>query len=285
MLYQAGLVLEGGGMRGIYTAGVLEYFLEQNLEWKECYGVSAGAAHLCSYISKQKGRAYHVGVDYLDNRDYCSMKSLLKTGDLFGVKMCYYDIPQRLNPYDYETALRYPGKVYAVVTNIETGKAEYIRLKDMQKDIIAVRASASLPLVARNVEINGHFYLDGGIADSIPIQKSILSGNRKNIVVLTKEVGYRRKPSSHLGLVRLRYLKYPKVYELMRDRHIHYNNTMEYLKNQVKNGQAFVIQPKEDIGVARIEKDNQKLRRLYESGYQDARDCYDGMMAYLNDTQ
>lgn len=281
MLYQAGLVLEGGGMRGMYTAGVLEYFLEKDLEFASCYGVSAGAAHLCSYISKQKGRAYHVGVDYLDDKNYCSMESLLKTGNLFGVKMCYYDIPMYLNPYDYETAQRYPGKAYAVVTNIETGKAEYIRLRDMHKDIVAVQASASLPLVAKNVEINGQYYLDGGIADSIPIQKSILSGNRKNIVVLTKEVGYRRKPSSHLGLVRMRYRKYPKVYTLMRDRHIHYNNTMDYLMRQVHNKQAFVIQPKTDIGVGRIEKDKKKLRMLYDNGYEDAKECYDDMMRYL----
>lgn len=281
MLYQAGLVLEGGGMRGMYTAGVLEYFLEKDLAFASCYGVSAGAAHLCSYISKQKGRAYHVGVDYLDDKNYCSMESLLKTGNLFGVKMCYYDIPMYLNPYDYETAQRYPGKAYAVVTNIETGKAEYIRLKDMHKDIVAVQASASLPLVAKNVEINGQYYLDGGIADSIPIQKSILSGNRKNIVVLTKEVGYRRKPSSHLGLVRMRYRKYPKVYTLMRDRHIHYNNTMDYLMRQVHNKQAFVIQPKTDIGVGRIEKDKKKLRMLYDNGYEDAKECYDDMMRYL----
>lgn len=281
MLYQAGLVLEGGGMRGMYTAGVLEYFLEKDLEFASCYGVSAGAAHLCSYISKQKGRAYHVGVDYLDDKNYCSMESLLKTGNLFGVKMCYYDIPMYLNPYDYETAQRYPGKAYAVVTNIETGKAEYIRLKDMHKDIVAVQASASLPLVAKNVEINGQYYLDGGIADSIPIQKSILSGNRKNIVVLTKEVGYRRKPSSHLGLVRMRYRKYPKVYTLMRDRHIHYNNTMDYLMRQVHNKQAFVIQPKTDIGVGRIEKDKKKLRMLYDNGYEDAKECYDDMIRYL----
>lgn len=281
MFYQAGLVLEGGGMRGIYTAGVLEFFLEKEMEFASCYGVSAGAAHLCSYLSKQKGRAYHVGVDYLENKNYCSMESLLKTGDLFGVKMCYYDIPQRLNPYDYETADRYPGKAYAVVTNIETGKPEYIRLKEMQKDIVAVRASASLPLVSRNVEINGHFCLDGGIADPIPIQKSILSGNRKNIVVLTKEVGYRRKPSSHLGLIRARYFQYPKVYELMRDRHIRYNDTLDYLKEQVNNGQAFVIRPGIDIGVGRIEKDKKKLRMLYESGYRDAKDCYESMRQYL----
>ncbi|NLL78514.1 MAG: patatin family protein [Clostridiales bacterium] len=280
-MYQAGLVLEGGGMRGIYTAGVLDYFLEKGMEFSSCYGVSAGACNLCSYMSKQKGRAYHVNVDYLEDKQYCSLESLLKTGDLFGVEMCYDRIPNELNLYDYEAAEKYPGKCYAVVTNIETGKAEYIRLKDMHKDIIAVRASASLPMVSRNVEIDGKLYLDGGISDAIPIQKSILSGNRKNVVIMTKEEGYRRKPSDHLGLLKVRYLKYPKVYEMMRNRHIRYNETLDYLENQIKNGQAFLIQPKKDIGIGRIEKDRKKLRALYEEGYRDAESRYEELSAYL----
>lgn len=280
-MYQAGLVLEGGGMRGIYTAGVLDFFLEKNMEFASCYGVSAGAAHLCSYISKQKGRAYRVSVDYLKDKEYCSAKSLLTTGDLFGEKMCYDRIPNELDLYDYAAAEQYPGKCYAVVTNIETGRAEYIRLRDLHKDIAAIRASASLPLVSRNVEIDGKLYLDGGIADAIPIQRSILSGNRKNVVIMTKEVGYRRKPATHLGLIRMRYAKYPKMYDLMRDRHIRYNETLDYLANQVKNGQAFLIQPKTDIGVGRIDKDKDKLHALYEQGYQDAVNCYKELKAYL----
>lgn len=280
-MYQAGLVLEGGGMRGIYTAGVLEWFLEQGIEFSSCYGVSAGVCHLCSYLSKQKGRAYRVAVNYLKDKHYFGSYSLLTTGDLFGVKMCYDEIPNRLDPFDYEAFKNYPGKAYAVITNIKTGKAEYYRLRDIRRDIIAVRASSSLPLVARNVRIGDNYYLDGGISDSIPIQKSILSGNRKNIVVLTKEEGYRRKPSSHLELVKLRYAKYPKVYELMKNRHMEYNNTLDYLENQVKNGQAFVIRPKTDTGIGRIEKDPAKLRGLYEDGYRDAKNCYDEMIHYL----
>lgn len=268
-------------MRGIYTAGVLELFLEKNMEFASCYGVSAGACHLCSYMSKQKGRAYRVAVDYLDDENYCGMKSLLTTGDLFGAKMCYDEIPNRLDRFDFEACDRYPGRCYAVVTNIESGKAEYIRLRAMRRDIIAVRASSSLPLVARNVKIGEHYYLDGGISDSIPIRKSIVSGNRKNIVVLTKEVGYRRKPSSHLGLIKMRYAKYPKVYELMKNRHIAYNETLDYLREQADNGRAFVLRPKEDLGVGRIEKDRKKLRLLYEAGYRDAAEKYEEIRAYL----
>ncbi len=280
-MYNAGLVLEGGGMKGVYTAGVLDFFLDKGIGFSSCYGVSAGACCLCSYLSRQRGRGYDVTVDYLEDKNYCSAYSLLRTGDLFGVKMCYDEIPNKLNPYDYEAFAAYPGRAYAVVTNIQTGRAEYLRLREMHRDILAVRASASLPLVSRNVEIGKELYLDGGLADSVPIMHSVIDGNRKNVVVLTKEEGYRRKRSSSLGLIRLRYARYPKVYELMANRHIAYNEMLDYLKAQEEKGQAFVIRPRKASDVGRIEKDKEKLRRLYEEGYQDAEEGYGRMMAYL----
>ena len=219
-MYQAGLVLEGGGMKGIYTAGVLDFFMEKGLYFSSVYGVSAGAVHLCSYLSGQIGRSRDVSVEFLNSKRYCSFRSLLLTGDLFNVDICYHTIPEYLFPLDHETFRKYTGKAFSVVTNIKTGCAEYLRIRDLRKDISKVRASASLPLVSRNVRIGKGLYLDGGIADSIPIRKSILDGNRKNVVVLTKEEGYVRKPASQLemALIKLRYLKYPKVYELMRAR-------------------------------------------------------------------
>lgn len=280
-MVEAGLVLEGGGMKGIYTAGVLDYFMEKNLYFRNCYGVSAGSCHLASYISGQQGRGRRVSLDYLGDKNYCSMYSLLTTGDMFNVKFCYDRIPNELDPYDYPVALAYEGNAYAVVTNIETGEPEYAPLREMHKDIIAVRASSSLPLVARNVEMNGKLYLDGGISDAIPIRKSIEDGNTKSVVVLTKEIGYERKPSSALGLIKQRYRKYPKVYELMRDRHITYNNTLEYLAKVEAEGKAFVIRPKQASEVGRIEKDRAKLEALYEVGYEDAKNCYEDMMRFL----
>ena len=282
-MYQAGLVLEGGGMKGIYTAGVLDFFLDKGIEFSSCYGVSAGACHLCSFLSKQRGRAYDISVDYLDDPNYCSVSSLLRTGDLFGVKMCYDDIPNRLNPYDYKAFDSYRGRAFAVVTIIVTGQPEYLRLRDMHKDIAAVRASASLPLVSRKVEIGGKLYLDGGLSDSVPILRSILDGNRKNVVVLTKEVGYRREPSKHLELIRIRYAKYPKIYELMKNRHVAYNRMLDYLAAQEENGQAFVIRPQKKSGVGRVEKDKEKLRLLYEEGYREAGENYGRLMAYLEE--
>ncbi len=280
-MIQAGLILEGGGMKGAYTAGVLDFFLDKEMEFSSVYGVSAGACHMCSYLSKQRGRALDISIDYLDTKKYCSVESLLTTGDLFNVDMCYHLIPDYLYPFDHDTFEQYQGKAYSVVTNIETGRAEYLRLRDMRKDIIKVRASASLPLVSRNVKINGKYYLDGGISDSIPLQKSIVDGNRKNVVIMTKEVGYIRKPATQLGLIKMRYLKYPKVYDLMLERHITYNNTLEYIERQQENGQAFVIRPKKVSNVGRIEKDKDKLIALYEEGYQDAADCYEDLKAYL----
>lgn len=282
-MYQAGLVLEGGGMKGIYTAGVLDFFLDKEIAFSSCYGVSAGACSMCSYLSGQRERAYRVNVDYLGQKAYCSVHSLLKTGDLFGVDMCYGLIPDYLDPYDYDTFNNYQGKAYAVVTNIKTGEAEYIQLEDMHKDIIAVRASASMPLVSRNVKIGDELYLDGGIADSIPLRRSIKDGNRKNVVVMTKEEGFIRRPvsSAELALIKARYVRYPKVYELMRGRHIAYNSTVQYIEEQREQGKVFVIRPKHKSDVGRVEKDKEKLTALYKEGYEDAANCYLELLEYL----
>ena len=281
-MYQAGLVLEGGGMKGVYTSGVLDFFLDKGLEFSSVYGVSAGACSMCSFLSKQRGRAINVSVDYLDTKKYCSVESLLTTGDLFHVETCYHLIPEYLDPSDYEAFDSYQGKAFSVVTNIETGRAEYLRVRDMKQDIDMIRASASLPLVSRNVKIGGSYYLDGGLADSIPLQKSIMDGNTRNVVIMTKEVGFVRKPSSHLELIKLRYLKYPKVYELMSRRHINYNETLAYIERQRENGQAFVIRPQRKSDVGRIEKDKEKLLALYREGYEDAEACYEELIQYLN---
>lgn len=280
-MFQTGLVLEGGGLKGVYTAGVLDFFLDKGIEFSSCYGVSAGACCLCSFLSKQRGRAYHVNVDYLDDKNYCSIYSLIKTGDLFGAEMCYHKIPDELYPYDYKAYDQYQGTFYSVVTNIESGQPEYIPVKDMKKDIDAVRASASLPLVSRNVKYHDRLYLDGGISDAIPLRQSIKDGNHKNVVVMTKETGYRRKPSSMTSLIRLRYQKYPKVYELMKNRHTSYNATLDFIEEQVKEGTVFLIRPKKKSDVGRIEKNRVKLQALYEEGYQEAAECYDDLMKFL----
>ena len=179
---QTALVLEGGGMRGVYTAGVLDRLMEEKLEFDVCYGVSAGACHACSFLSRQHGRAFAVNVDYLDDSRYLSVKSWLKTGDLFGAQMLYDIIPNQLNLYDYDAFAKNPTKFFAVATDCLTGKAEYFPITDMHRDVIKVRASSSLPLLSRMVEIDGRPYLDGGLADSIPVDQARRdTGNKKAV--------------------------------------------------------------------------------------------------------
>lgn len=282
-MYQAGLVLEGGGMKGVYTAGVLDFFLDRGIEFSNIYGVSAGACHMCSYVSRQRRRALEVNIDYLDTGKYLGVKSLITTGDIFNVQTAYHLIPDYLHPYDHDTFAKYQGRMYAVVTNIVTGRPEYLRIRDMHTDIDKIRASASLPLVSRNVKIGKKVYLDGGISDAIPLQKSIMDGNLKNVVIMTKEVGYERKPTpaAQLALIKVRYGKYPKVYDLMLQRHEVYNETQDYIERQRENGQAFVIRPMQRSNVGRIEKDTDKLIALYEEGYRDAEANYEALLNYL----
>ncbi len=280
-MYQAGLILEGGGMKGAYTTGVLDFFLEKEIEFSSVYGVSAGAIHMCSYLSKQKERSINIGIKYGADKRYCSVWSLLFTGDLFNVKTCYDLIPNKWEPFDHETYENYKGKAYAVVTNIETGKPEYLPVDECREGIQKIRASASLPLVSRNVRIGEGLYLDGGCSDSIPIARSVMDGNKKNVVILTKEVGYVRKPATKIGLLKLRYRKYPKIAELMKKRHIVYNETMEYLQRLEDSGKAFVIRPKKYNEVGRLEHNPEKIRALYQEGYEDAATCYEELMNFL----
>ena len=226
---KTGLVLEGGGLRGIFTAGVLDVFLEKNIEFDSCIGVSAGACHACSYLAKQYKRAFNVSVDYLDDKRYCSFYSLIKTGDLFGVDFVYDEIPNKLNPIDNEAFKKNKTKFQVVITNCETGEAEYPEVKDFDKDTIYVRASSSLPLLARMVEINGNVYLDGGVSDSIPIRKSIENGNKKNVVILTRDKSYRKKQSALGRITGVKYKKFPKFVELMNTRYIRYNKELDYV--------------------------------------------------------
>ena len=280
-MYQAGLILEGGGMRGMYTAGGLDAFLDKEIEFSSIYGVSAGACHACSYISKQRGRAFRVGVDYLDDPNYCSFKSFLKTGDLFGADFTYGEIPDVLDPFDYDAFRNYEGSFFAVVTNVQTGKAEYKRVRDAEKHLWMVRASASLPLVSRTIAVKGKYYLDGGIADSIPIRKSIEDGNEKNVVILTRDAGYRKEPNGLLPLMRIRYPGKKEFLDAVETRHIHYNEVLAFLEEEEEAGRVFVIRPSEEVEVKRIEKDRDKLEALYLQGFEDCMARADAMIAYL----
>ena len=282
-MINTGLIIEGGGMRGIYTAGVLDFFMEKDLYFDDCYAVSAGACHAASYYSKQIGRSLKVTLDYIHDKRYCSVNSLIKTGDLFGVEMLYNRIPNELVLYDYDTFNKFGGNFHSVVTNCNTGKPEYIKIKDMEKDIVAVRASSSLPLLSRIVEINGQQYLDGGISDSIPIKKSIEDGHKKNIVILTRDKTYRKTKSSFSHIFKIKYKKYPNLVKAIENRYKMYNDTLDFIEDKRKSGEVFVIQPKEPVNISRVEKDKTKLKALYDEGYNDAKECYEELIKFINE--
>ena len=280
-MIKAGLVVEGGGMRGVYSSGVLDFFIENDLFFENNYGVSAGACHLCSYLAKQYKRAFRVNVDYLNDKRYCSVHSLLKTGNLFGAEMLYDIIPNELDLFDYDTYNKNESNFYVVITNINTGKPEYVKIGDLKKDIIYVRASSSLPLLAQNVKINDKEYLDGGISDSIPIKKSIADGNKKNVVILTRDNTYRKGKNSLMPIIKLKYKKYPNFVKSMADRYIVYNEILDFIKELEDNGDVFVIRPKKPVNIGRTEKNREKLEALYNDGYNDAKDCYEELLKYL----
>ena len=270
-------------MRGIYTAGVLDFFMDKNLYFDDCYAVSAGACHVTSYLSKQKGRSAKITLDYIGDKRYCSINSLIKTGDMFGAEMIYDIIPNKLDLYDYDTFNKFKGNFYSVVTNCKTGKAEYIKIEDMKKDIIAVRASSSLPLLARIVKIDGEEYLDGGITDSIPIKKSIEDNHEKNVVILTRDKNYRKSKPGFISLLKMKYKKYPNLIKALENRYKMYNNTLDFLEEKRKENKVFIIQPKEPVNISRVEKNKDKLKALYDQGYNDAKEKYEELIKFLNE--
>lgn len=262
-----GLILEGGGMRCAFTAGVLDYWLEQEMRFLDVYGVSAGACQACSYLCRQPGRGLRVWTDYIDDPRFCSAKSLVTTGDLFGAELNYDLVPKKLDPLDNDTFLMSGARLTAVLTDVQTGAPAYIPIRDMYGDIEAVRASASLPLISNLVEYHGRKYLDGGISDSIPVRKAIADGHDRNVLVLTQAPGYRKSPNKALGVMRLKYAKYPRLVEAVARRHAMYNDTLDFIEAQVAAGKLFVIRPDVKPEVGRIEKDPEKLKRLHDIGY------------------
>ena len=266
---KTGLVLEGGGVRGIYTAGVLDVFMDNGLTFDGLIGVSAGAIHGCSYLSGQKGRSLRYYKNYVADPRFMSIRSLIKTGDLIGVDFCYHELPDKLDVYDHAAFLKNPTPYYAVCSNVDTGEAEYIRITDMRRQIDVLRASASLPFCSRIVEIGKKKYLDGGCTDSIPIEKFREMGYGKNVVVLTRPLDYRKKPMNS-RLIKAFYSKYPKFMAALSRRHSRYNETVEKILELEKAGEIFVIRPTQPLEVGRLEKNPEKVHLVYNHGRADA---------------
>lgn len=278
---KTGLILEGGAMRGLYTAGVLDVFLENGIEADGVIGVSAGAVHGCSYVSKQLGRSIRYYCKYSKHKHFMSWYSFFTTGDIVNRKFCYDDLPNRLDPFDNETFMKSKQVFYTTVTNCNTGEAEYLKCDDLEAQIDNIRASASMPIVSHMVEINDQMYLDGGMSDSVPLKAFEKMGYDKNIVVLTRPKGYRKKPEK-AGIIKLVYRKYPKLVETMAGRANMYNETMEYIERLEDEGKIIVIRPSEKKAISRMEKDPEKLKAWYEVGRKDTLKVIDKIKEFYN---
>lgn len=276
-----GLILEGGGMRGIYTAGVLDFFIEKNIEVDITIGVSAGSCHASSYLSKQYKRAYNATVDYINDKRYLSFSNLIKTGSIFGMDFMFNKIPNELNIYDYDTFTKSKSKFVVVATNCETGCPEYFELKDLKKEIVYMQASCSIPMFANIVEIDDFKLVDGGVSDSIPIEYSLNQGYKKNIVVLTRDITYKKNKQKFLSIVNRKYKKYPNLIKAIENRHLNYNKSLNLVNQLEKDGDVLVIRPKKPVNVSQIEKNAKKLTSLYEEGYDDAKELYDKILDFI----
>lgn len=266
---KTGLVLEGGGMRGIYTAGVLDVFLEHGLSFDGLIGVSAGAIHGCSFLSGQKGRSIRYYKQYCADPRFMSLQSWLKTGDIVGADFCYHELPDKLDIYDHDAFLSCPTAFYVTCSNLETGKAEYIRLTDMRRQIDYLRASASLPYFSRIVTLDGKPYLDGGCTDSIPVEAFRQMGYDRNVLVLTQHAGYRKEPELST-LAKLLYRKYPAFSKALQQRYIEYNRTLDRIAELEQEGSIFVIRPSQPLIIGRTEKDPETIQAIYDIGRKDA---------------
>ena len=280
---KTGLIMEGGGMRGMFTAGVTDVMMEAGIEFDGAIGVSAGAAFGCNYKSKQIGRAFRYNAKYCADKRYSGIGVFLKEGNLFSKSFCYEELPVKLDPFDFETYKSNPMEFYLVCTDVETGKPVYHQYEGWEDHGFEwFRATTSMPMVSQIVEIGDMKLLDGGISDSVPVQFFESSGYDRNVVILTQPRGYTKKKNSLIPLMKLQYRKYPKLVDAMANRHNEYNETLAYIEQQERFGRLLVICPEEDLNISRAEKDPNELKRVYEVGRQIAVQHLDEIKAYLN---
>lgn len=277
-----GLVLEGGAMRGMFTAGVLDVFLDENVHIDGAVTVSAGALFGINYPAKQRGRVLRYNLKYLNDKRYMGLHSLLTTGNIVNRDFAFYELPFTLDPFDQETFAQSQFDFWVTLTNVESGEAEYVKISDAFAQMEALRATSAMPMVSKMVEIDGKKYLDGGIADSIPLQKCIELGYDKIIVILTRPLDYRKKPSS-TALFKWFYRKYPKLIERWQNRYAEYNQAVEQVIKLQEQQQIFVIRPSQTLAVSRLEKDPNKVKAMYDLGVNDAMQLMPSLKRFLSE--
>ena len=279
---KTGIVLEGGGMRGIYGAGVLDVLLENDIKADGLIGVSAGAIHGCSFVSGQKGRSIRYNLKYSRDPRYMSMRSLIRTGDMFGIDFCYRELPETLDPFDNETFESSSTEYYVTCTDVETGQPVYHRCPSLRGDRIDwVRASASMPLASRIVELDGKKLMDGGVADSIPVMAFRKMGFKKDLVILTRPEGYRKKQNPMLPLIRRAYREYPEFVETAASRHLVYNRELDEISRLEREGEILVIRPSRRIKISRTERRPERIEQMYRLGREDAMKAFSGIKAFM----
>ncbi|WJE25544.1 patatin-like phospholipase family protein [Bacillus cereus] len=277
-----GLVLEGGGMKGLYTAGVLEYFMERGLFFPYVVGVSAGACMGATYLSRQKGRNKKVNTELVADHRYISYRNLIRKRELFGMDFLFDEVPNKIVPFDFQTFLNSNEQFVIGTTDCESGQAVYYNKTEHGNDILKIiRASSSVPFIAPAVEYDNRKLLDGGIIDPIPVFKAQNDGYLKNVVIMTKPEGYEKQRNKFSGLSKILYRRYPKIAELLVEHYRFYNETVSYMNHNEQKDNFYVIQPSIQLPISGIERNKEKLVNLYNLGYKDAQYHYENLLNWM----
>ena len=279
---KTGLVLEGGGMRGLFTAGLMDVLMEQGIRFDGIVGVSAGASFGCNYKSHQIGRVLRYNVRFKDDPRYMGLRSLLRTGNLVAAEFSYHTLPKELDVFDFEAYNSDPAEFHVVCTDVETGEPVYHRLDFMDDEGLEwIRASASMPLVSKPVDIDGRLLLDGGISDSIPLRYFQGQGFERNLVILTQPKGFFKKKTKLMPLFHLFMSRYPAIVQAMSRRHLMYNEELSYLEEQERLGKILLIYPQDTLPIGRTEQNEEKMRRIYAMGRAKAEEMLPQIQAFL----
>lgn len=280
---KVGLLLEGGALRGIFSAGVMDVLLDNSIIIDGIIGVSAGALFGPNYFSKQKGRVLRYNSKYINDKRYISIRNLLLTGNMISKNFAFYKMNNQLDRFDNETFKKENKEFIAVATNVKTAKAEYFQIKDPLKDMEILRASSAMPAVSKMVKINNNKYLDGGIADSIPIEKMLSLNYDKIIIILTQPINYQKQSinNNRFKYIKFKYRHYPELIKVMENRYSVYNEKISKIKDLEKQGKVFVIRPKEKINIEILKCDKNDIKRVYDMGVEEAKKNIKKLKNYL----
>lgn len=282
IIHKNGLVLEGGGLRCMFTNAILDVWMESGITFDALAGVSAGVLFGCNYKSRQPGRGLRYNLKYKDEKGYMSFQSLWKTGDYVNAEFAYDRLPREYDPFDFQAYRENPMRFYAVCTDIEAGFPIYHEIADADGDGLQwLRASSSMPVFAKPVHLDGHYYLDGGITDSIPLEFLQKKGYQRNVVILTQPEGYQKQPAHLRALLKLMLPQFPKVAEMMECRHEMYNRQVDYVRAEAAKGDTFVICPDQKLDIGRVNLDEKKMRAIYDMGVQKAKETLPQLREFL----